>query len=119
MGRFCSIASEVHIGSGSHPSRGTVSTHPAFYLAQPAQGWDFVDKDRQAEFRPTVVGNDVWIGAKVYGGVPARLIRKRFSDDVIDRLLKFRWWDQDTQWLRQHVDVFADIDKLISLIDRD
>lgn len=68
------------------------------------------------------IGNDVWIGAgakimrsisigdgavigagavvtkdvepyTIVGGVPAKVIRKRFPDDIIERLLKIRWWD--------------------------
>lgn len=69
-----------------------------------------------------VIGNDVWIGAKaiitrgvtigdgavigagavvtkdvepytIVGGNPAKPIRKRFSDDIIERLIKVQWWD--------------------------
>ncbi len=69
-----------------------------------------------------VIGNDVWIGARavinrgvtigdgaiigagsvvtkdvepytIVGGNPARPIRKRFSDEIIEKLLKLRWWD--------------------------
>jgi virginiamycin A acetyltransferase len=29
----------------------------------------------------------------VVGGVPARIIRKRFEDDVVERLLRVAWWD--------------------------
>lgn len=71
---------------------------------------------------PIEIGNDVWIGNGVYisrgvkigdgaviaarsvvvkdvepytivGGVPAKPIRKKFSDDVIEKLLRLRWWD--------------------------
>ena len=70
----------------------------------------------------TVVGNDVWIGYEavilagvkigdgaiigaravvtkdvppytIVGGVPAKFIRKRFSDEVIDALLRLKWWE--------------------------
>ncbi|MDE5614956.1 MAG: CatB-related O-acetyltransferase, partial [Treponemataceae bacterium] len=69
-----------------------------------------------------VIGNDVWIGYEavimagvtigdgaiigtravvtkdvppytIVGGVPAKSIRKRFSEDVIERLLSLKWWD--------------------------
>lgn len=69
-----------------------------------------------------VIGNDVWIGYyavimagvkigygaiigtravvtgdvepyTIVGGVPAKVIKKRFSDDVILKLLKIKWWD--------------------------
>ena len=69
-----------------------------------------------------VIGNDVWIGARaiitggvtigdgaiigtgaivtkdvepytIVGGSPARVIRKRFNDDIIERLMRVQWWD--------------------------
>lgn len=33
----------------------------------------------------------------VIGGNPARLIRKRFDDELIDLLLKLRWWDKSPE----------------------
>lgn len=84
------------------------------------------------------IGNDVWIGARativngcrigdgavvaagavvtkdvppytVVGGVPAREIRKRFTEEQIDFLLKFRWWDRDEDWIRANIEDFEDI----------
>lgn len=91
----------------------------------------------------TVVGNDVWfghesivlggvrigdgaiIGARavvtkdvppysVVGGNPARLIRQRFSDDVIERLLILQWWNWDYKTITAHIPeiIGGDIDKL-------
>jgi acetyltransferase-like isoleucine patch superfamily enzyme len=142
IGRYCSIASDVQIGTGSHPSRGRVSSHPVFYLARPARGWTYVDRDSFQEFGRTVVGNDVWIGAKatirdgvtigdgaivgagavvvkdiepyaIHGGVPARLIRYRFTETQIVKLLTLRWWDRDETWIRGHAALFADVDAFI------
>lgn len=145
IGRFCSIASEVHVGTGSHPSRGFVSMHPAFYLSRPELGWSFISKDKHDEFRPTQIGSDVWLGAKsvirdgvcvgdgaiigagaivvkdiepfgIYGGVPARLIRFRFSPEEIADLLESRWWDRDDTWLREHAHLFDDVARFRSAL---
>lgn len=139
IGRFCSIARDVSIGSGSHPSRGTISTHPAFYLSRPAKGWSFASQDARIEYQHTTIGNDVWLGVRVvirdgitvgdgaivgagavvvkdlapygiYGGVPARLIRFRFAPERIEHLLRLRWWDKDEMWLREHAALFMDAD---------
>ena len=79
-----------------------------------------------------VLGNDVWIGFEavilagvtigngaivgaravvtkdvppytIVGGVPAKSIRKRFSQEVITRLEKLRWWDWPENWIRQNI----------------
>src|SRR5262249_11001427 len=56
IGCFCSIASEVHIGLGTHPLEPFASTHPAFYLSRPSLGWNFSDRDYHDEFLHTKVG---------------------------------------------------------------
>lgn len=105
--------------------------HPAFYLSRPRRGWNFVEIDRQLEFRSTHVGNDVWIGAKaiirdgisigsgviigagavvvndlapygVYAGVPAKLIRFRFDRKTIEYLLQLEWWNRSDDWFAQN-----------------
>ena len=84
------------------------------------------------------IGNDVWIGTNVImksgitigdgaiiaagavvtkniepytivGGVPAKIIRKRFTDEQIDYLLKFKWWDKPIKWIEKNADFFQDI----------
>lgn len=85
------------------------------------------------------IGNDAWIGANakilngcrigdgaivaagavvtrdvppytIVGGVPAKEIRKRFTEEQIEFLLKFQWWNRDVEWLREHAEDFGDID---------
>jgi virginiamycin A acetyltransferase len=96
------------------------------------QGFDWATI--QAGFKgDTVVGNDVWIGQEatimpgvrigdgaivaaksvvvtdvppyaIVGGNPARVIRLRFTDDVVADLLAIRWWDWDADKITRNLD---------------
>lgn len=90
--------------------------------------------------RYLIVGNDVWIGEDVtikgglrigdgaivamgacvtkdvppyaiVGGVPAKIIRFRFTDEQIRFLLNFKWWDKSLEWIKCHADEFDDINE--------
>jgi carbonic anhydrase/acetyltransferase-like protein (isoleucine patch superfamily) len=39
-------------------------------------------------------------------GNPARLVRKRFEDDVVDRLVQLKWWDIEDAKLKDIVGAF-------------
>ena len=123
IGKFCSIAcgAKFLFNSANH-ALGSLSTYPfpIFFeewdltVENIPRAWD--NKGN------IVVGNDVWIGYEavvlagvtigdgavigaravvthdvppyaIMGGVPAKLIRKRFDDDTIQSLLSLRWWD--------------------------
>lgn len=43
----------------------------------------------------------------VYVGHPARLIRFRFHADIIERLLRLRWWNAPIAWIRENTDLFG------------
>jgi len=70
IGKFCSIASNVKVGLGRHPSKKFVSTHPAFFSIQGQAGFQFTNKQLFKEFEyisqekkyVVKIGNDVWIG---------------------------------------------------------
>ena len=73
VGRFCSIAGNVKVIGGKHPSNTFVSTHPAFFSLLKQNGETFVQTqkfkenafaDEKNKF-PVVIGNDVWIGGNV------------------------------------------------------
>jgi acetyltransferase-like isoleucine patch superfamily enzyme len=144
VGKFCSIAPEVCIGLGTHPLDPFVSTHPIFYLHRPSQGWNIADSSYFAYSR-TVVGNDVWIGLRaairdgvtvgdgaviaagavvvkdvppyaIVGGVPAKVIRYRFSPPVVDRLLRSEWWNRHDKWLHKHWRSFHNVGDFLTVI---
>jgi acetyltransferase-like isoleucine patch superfamily enzyme len=138
VGKFCSIGPYTRMGLGLHPAGAFVSTHPAFYSMRAQAGIHFADKEYFTEKAPIEIGHDVWIGANVIikdgvkighgaviaagavvsadvspyaivGGVPAKVIRSRFTEDVIAKLLAASWWDKDPEWLRKHYKSFHDV----------
>ena len=74
IGAFCSIAPNVIIGGGTHPTRGFVSTCPLFYSEHKGNPWGKASDPTgifHGENPKTYVGNDVWIGygASILPGV--------------------------------------------------
>lgn len=93
----------------------------------------------------TLIGNDVWFGHEsmimpsvsigdgaiiaarsvvtkhippysIVGGNPAKIIRKRFSDEVIEQLVKIQWWNWNYEKITRNISVIvgADIEGLLS-----
>ena len=137
IGKFCSIGPNVVIGLGNHPTRNFVSTSPKLFLKG-----EFIKEDKYNQFPTVTIGNDVWIGANVtvingitigdgavigansivvtdipaysiYGGVPAKYIRKRFEQEQVDFLLKLKWWDMGDEWIKNNSHLFSDINSLM------
>ena len=92
-----------------------------------------------------VIGNDVWIGFgaiimagvhigdgavvaagavvtkdvpnyAVVGGVPAKVIRYRFSFEDIAFLDNLKWWNKPLQWINEHVHMFKNIEELKQIV---
>jgi len=118
IGRYCSFAHGVRSMNANHPME-FKSTHAFFH--NPVLGYC---SERLAPYVPLSIGNDVWIGAcalvlphvrqigdgaviaagavvnkdippyAVVVGNPARVVRLRFPQAVIDQLLASRWWEK-------------------------
>ena len=145
IGKFCMIASDVSfiMNGGNHASAG-ISAYPFAIFggdwAGAMEGKSYPSKGN------TVIGNDVWIGYRatimpgvsigdgaiigtqavvtkdvapytIVGGNPAKEIQKRFSDDIINRLLELAWWDWDIEKITKHVSLLisGDVDSLENL----
>ena len=121
IGKFCSIGPNFCCGLGIHPTNG-ISTAPMFYSTAKQNGMTLCKENKVEESIRTIIGNDVFIGANVIvldgvhiddgavigagavvtknvppyaivTGVPAGIIRYRFEPEIIDSLLKKKWWD--------------------------
>lgn len=121
IGKFCSIGPNVILGYGEHPLS-SISTSPLFYVDMKIFKENFFVKNSFNGKKNITIGNDVWIGANVYiknglnigdgaiigagsvvtksvpayaivVGVPAKIIRYRFNEDEIKKLLKIEWWN--------------------------
>lgn len=121
IGKFCMIASgTTFIMNGANHLTDAISSYPFAIFG--ADWKDAMEGKSYPSKGDTVIGNDVWIGYNatimpgvqigdgaiigsnatvtsdvepyaIVGGNPARLIRKRFSDTEIEKLLKLSWWD--------------------------
>ncbi|NAS11523.1 CatB-related O-acetyltransferase [Poritiphilus flavus] len=129
IGKFCSIASGVKIGLGKHPTN-FVSTSPFFYAPHNPLNRSVAEELKFEESAPVKIGNDVWIGANVVvldgieigngaiigansivtknvspysivGGVPAKEIKKRFSEQLVNELNSLNWWDLPTTFFEK------------------
>ncbi|RGS74952.1 CatB-related O-acetyltransferase [Coprococcus sp. AF21-14LB] len=69
IGKYCSIANNVHVIMGMHPTEIYVSTHPCFFSNKCQAGFTYTSSNTYIEQKyadneknPVVIGNDVWIG---------------------------------------------------------
>lgn len=124
VGRWCSVGQGLIVRRRDHPI-GRITQHPFFYNAK--LGLVPRDTIGAEADNPLTIGNDVWIGDRVtivggcrsvgdgaviaagavvtrdvapfsiVGGVPARVIGRRFSPEVADRIARSRWWTLDLE----------------------
>lgn len=137
IGKFCSIALGVKIGLSSH-NYNYVTTHPFILegklIAKNQESHGIITK--------TIIGNDVWIAADaiifsgikigdgaviasgsivtkdvpnytIVAGVPAKIMKKRFNDHTIKRLMDIKWWNWDNDKINENLKLFKDTEKFI------
>ncbi|MCT4332387.1 CatB-related O-acetyltransferase [Paracoccus sp. YLB-12] len=120
IGKYCALGRFISVHAGNH--RTDMPNQQVLFSRR--FGFSLAFERRRVE-----IGHNVWIGDKVnilagvtighgavlaagatvvsdvppfgiVGGVPAKLLRKRFSDHVIEQMLEIRWWDWDDDKIR-------------------
>lgn len=140
VGKFCQFATGVRfVMNGSNHAMDGFSTYPFKVF-----GKDWAKASMNVVSKgDTIIGNDVWIGNSatimqgvkigdgaiigtnslvtkdvppyaIVGGNPAKPIRKRFEDHVIEKLLEIAWWNWPVEKITKHLDAItsSDIQKL-------
>jgi len=135
MGKFCSVAANVSVGLGQHPVE-YVSTHPAFFAKDQPLAKTFSNENRYETSKLIEIGHDVWIGYgsmvmdgvsigngaivaagavvtkdvpayAIVGGVPAKIMKFRFEQEMREQLDASQWWNESDQWLSKHNALFS------------
>lgn len=141
IGKFCAIAAETKfIMTGDH-KLDAISTYP-FPIFQ--NGWQHVYDVKDLPVKgDIIIGNDVWLGYDslikngvtigdgaivaaravvvknvppyaIVAGNPAKVVKMRFDDNIIKRLLRIAWWNWDIDKINKHLNLICslDVDKL-------
>lgn len=138
IGKFCQIASGVEfVMNGANHQMNAVSTFP-FYTLE-GWNMESPAKEDIPFKGDTVIGNDVWIGQNavilpgvhigdgaiigansivgsdvspysVVVGNPAKEVRKRFDDELIEILLRFKWWDKSIEEIDRLIPILTNSD---------
>ena len=140
IGSFCSIGARCGIGGGLHPTN-MVSTSPVFLQGRNILKKNFASIPYEPS-KTVTIGNDVWIGEgvcimsgvsigdgaiigahavvthdvepySIVAGVPAKVIKKRFDDDTINKLLSIKWWNWNEDMISRIANDFSDPQKVI------
>ena len=147
IGKFVQIAHGVQFitSSANHQMDG-FSTYPFAVFGEP---WVSSYEAKWPNKGDTIVGNDVWMGHEslimpavsigdgaiiasrsvvtkdippynIVAGNPAKIIRKRFDEKTVSKLLEIKWWDWPIEEITQNISsiVNSNIDALIEINDR-
>ena len=136
IGKFCQIAAGVEfIMNGANHKMNCVTTFPFYTLeGWNMKAPDIFDLPIKGD---TVIGNDVWIGQNsvilpgvnigdgviigansvvgkniepysIVVGNPAKILRKRFDDELINLLLKLKWWNKSVHEVNDLIPILTE-----------
>ena len=134
VGKFCSLAGDGSYGMGTH-SLNHISSSSIFTAKRNGTRISWTEASSFEEYEEVHIGNDVWIGTRILimggvkigngavvaagavvtkdvppysivGGVPARIIKYRFSEEIIQKLEHSKWWLLDDELLKANIHLF-------------
>ncbi|OQA93429.1 MAG: Streptogramin A acetyltransferase [Microgenomates group bacterium ADurb.Bin219] len=137
IGKYCSFAEGVKIFGVSEHNYKRVTSFPISLINKTNKENDLFTKG------PIEIGNDVWIGEGAYilsgvtigdgavigagavvtkdippysvaAGNPARVVKMRFPKDIIEKLLKIKWWNWPNEKVIKNAHYFYDINNFIN-----
>lgn len=145
VGKFCALARGVKfiMNGANHKMKG-FSTYPFFAFQNGWE--NVAPQPGEIPYKgDTIVGNDVWIGYEavimpgvtvgdgaivaaksvvvsdvapytIVGGNPAKCIRQRFSDEIIQSLVEVAWWNWEIEKITRNLEIIvaADIESLLN-----
>jgi len=145
IGKYTSIGLGCNIGGGEHPLD-WVSTSPVFQKGRTfAFGFEGLPYE---PYKETTIGNDVFIAPEtiiktgvhiadgavigagavvvkdigpyeVWAGNPARFIKKRFSDEIIEQFLELEWWKWDEDKVAKYASLFNSPEQFLKVCRND
>lgn len=144
IGNFSAIGVNTLMGLGRHPLN-YASTQSIFYKNNNMKN-DWVKPIDFEQGLAIHVGNDVWVGRNctvldgvtigdgavvatgaivtkdippyaIAGGVPAKVIKYRFSEEIIERLLEIKWWNFSDEEITTHIEFFRNPDLTIDKLN--
>ena len=138
IGKYCSISWNVSIGGANHQIE-RISSAPLHRVIEGIKLEDYKSFNEEV-----LIGNDVWIGSGVsilrgvtigdgaviaagavvtknvppyaiVGGVPARILKYRFDEVIIEELLQIKWWEWPQEDINKSKELFDEKVTLLTI----
>ena len=146
IGKYCSISGNCIIGPAEHPMD-WAATSPVFLDGANMLKENF-HYHHYTCYSITHIGNDVWIGEGAYikggcrigdgaviaakavvtkdvepyaivAGVPAKLLRRRFDDKIVNKLSELKWWNLNEKLIKERLaSVVNDVEKFVEVLQK-
>jgi len=146
IGKFCAIAKDVKfIMNGANHAMSGFSTYPFYIFGNGWE--KVMPKEGELPYKgDTIIGNDVWVGYEatimagvkvgngaiiatksvvtsdvpdyaIVGGNPAKVIKMRFDEETIEKLVNIAWWDWSAEKITENLEAIVgnDLESLQSL----